>query len=220
MRPVSPLTPALASLTLAALAALCPAAPARAQVAQAAPAASTAAPVADPAPGGGRIVDGVVAAIDQRAIALSTLAAYRLAFAPGEAPADALEAMIDDRLLSREAQRYGQTVPKPELERALARVAGLGGLSRAEWQLLVGDHLLARRFLDFRFGDFVPIPRDQLRAYYDAHRAEYPQPFEQVEERIRARLLPSVRASREADYRRQLRRRADVRVNADLLPRE
>lgn len=163
-------------------------------------------------------VDGVVAAVDYRVVALSTLGAYRATFAPAQPPAIALQQLIDDRLLGQEARRYGLELAPAQLEAGLRRHPVPPVMTEAEWKALVADHLLARQFLDFRFADFVPIPREDLRAYYEAHRAEFDQPFEQVEDRIRTLLTPAARSAREDAYRQELRARYDIRINAALLP--
>lgn len=172
------------------------------------------------APARAVVVDGVVAAIDYKIVALSTLEAYRAVFAPAQPPALALQALIDDRLLGQEARRYGLELSPERLAAGLARWPAPAGMSEAEWRALVADHMLARQFLDFRFADFVPIPREELRAYYEAHRDEFGRPFAEVEDRIREVLTPAARARREGAYREELRTRYEIRVNAALLPQE
>lgn len=171
-------------------------------------------------PARAELVDGVVAAIDYKIVARSTLSAYRAAFVPAEPPALALQALIDDQLLGQEARRYGLELSPERLAEGLARWPRPTGMGEAEWRALVADHMLARQFLDFRFADFVPIPREELRAYYEAHRAEFGRPFAEVEDRIRALLTPAARARREGAYREELRTRYEIRVNAGLLPPE
>lgn len=165
-------------------------------------------------------IDATVAAIGYDAIALSTLEAYQKAFAPGQKPAIALQRLIDDFLLAKEAGRYGQSVTNDDVRKEAAKTRIPGTLSEAEWQVVVANRLLARRFLRFRFGDFVPVSRDEVRAYYEAHRDRYSQPLEAVEEEIRALLVPVVRQRRVDAYKEELRLRYDVRINAFLLPSE
>lgn len=165
-------------------------------------------------------VDAIVAAIEYNAVALSTLEAYRQAFEPEQVPAVALQRLIDDMLLAREATRYGQSVTNDEVRAAAGTKAPPGTLTTLEWHNMLANRLLAQRFLDFRFGDFVPVSRDEINAYYEAHRDRYPQTLDAVEEAIRALLVPVVRARRVAGYKDELRLRYDVRVNAFLLQAE
>lgn len=165
-------------------------------------------------------VDAVVAAIEYDAIALSTLEAYRQAYEKDQPPAIALQRLIDDMLLAREATRYGQSVTNDEVRQAGASGAAPGTLSKLEWHNMVANRLLAQRFLDFRFGDFVPVSRDEIRSYHEAHRDRFPGSLDAEEEAIRTLLVPVVRARRVAAYKDELRMRYDVRVNAFLLPKD
>lgn len=171
-----------------------------------------------PAPAIAEVIDGVVAAIDYKPIALSILEAYRRAFWPQQPAAVALDRLIDDRLLAAEARRYGQTLSDSALAEGLARWPKPAGLLEAEWRQVVADHVQARQFLTFRFADFVPISREELRAYYAAHRGEFQRPFEEVEPLIRERLTPAVRARREQAFKQELRSRSQVRLTPELLP--
>lgn len=173
-----------------------------------------------PVPAQAAQIDAIVAAIEHNAIALSTLEAYRQAYAPEQPPAVALQQLIDDQLLAKEANRYGQTLTNDEVKAAIAQVPRPGTLTQLEWEALAASHMLARRFLDFRFGDFVPVSRDEVRAYYEAHRDRFPQALDAVEEDIRQLLVPVVRARRVSAYKDELRVRYDVRLNGFLLPAE
>lgn len=172
-----------------------------------------------PSPGAGP-ADGVVAAIEFNAIMLSTLRAYQQAFMPEQPAAVALEALINDSLLAREANRYGQTLPNELVKKEAAERPVPGTLTPLEWQQLLATHLLAQHFIDFRFGDFVPVSRDEIKAYYEAHRDRFPGSLDAHEEAIRTLLVPAVRARRVASYEEELRTRYNVRINADLVPKE
>lgn len=166
------------------------------------------------------LVDVVVASIDFRVVAASLLANYRAVFAPAQPPAIALQMLIDDRLLANEARRYGQNLTPEAMKAALAKYPRPGDLTEAEWRLLLGDHLLAQQFLEFRFSEFVPISREAVLEFYKGHRDAFPEPFEAVEERVRQRLLPAAKARQIAAYKEELRSRAQVRINANMLPKE
>lgn len=163
------------------------------------------------------LFDGVVAAVNGEAVLLSTLRAYMAAYAPSATPSDALQHLIDDRLLAALAHRYGQSLKPAEVAAERARHPAPSGYTGPEWDELVSDHLLATKFMAFRYGDFVPVSRQQEQKYYNQHRASFPQPFNQAEPRIHDLLVPEIRARRERNFLRDLRQRSDVRTDAAML---
>jgi hypothetical protein len=173
--------------------------------------------VALAAPVRAEVVDGVAAAIDHQPVALSLLRAYHGVFEPDIKLEDALQRLIDDRLLANQARRYGQSLTPLELSRERVKHPKPPGPSDEEWLQLVTDRALAARFLEFRFGEFVPVTREQLQAYYNAHRKDFPGTLAEEEERVRMVLAPLARARREERFKRELRERADVRIDASLL---
>lgn len=170
------------------------------------------------APARAALVDGVVAAINDRVIALSTLEAYHTSFMPTQSSAAALETLINERLLASEATRYGQSLPNTTVTAAAAKLPVPAGLSHDEWFAMLGDHLLADRFIAFRFAGFMPIPRDQLLTYYHQHRDQFPGSFADAEETIRTALTPQVRQQQIDAYIEELRSTADVRIDPTLIP--
>jgi hypothetical protein len=163
------------------------------------------------------LVDGVVAATGRDAIALSLFRAYHTAFWPDQPAAAAIRHLIDDRLVAAQARRYGQDLKPQELAAARQAHPRPAGPTPEEWDRLVADRTLAERFLQFRFGDFVPVTRDQEQAYYDRHRQEFPGSFEAEQPKIHALLVPQVRERRIDRFLTDLRNRADVRVDTTLL---
>jgi hypothetical protein len=169
------------------------------------------------APARAEIIDGVVGAVEGSGIPLSILRAYQDAYDPEQPMGVALQQFIDERLLSGQARRYGQVVPAAELTGERRAKPMPAGLTKPEWDQVLSDHLLAAQFLKFRFGDFVPVSREQEQAYFDANRASFPGSFAESVKRIHDILLPLVRAQREQAYRNDLRQRVDVRMDATLL---
>jgi hypothetical protein len=166
---------------------------------------------------GAALTDGVVAAIDYKIISLSTLVAYRQALDPQVPLSRALDDLLSDRLLATEGLRYGQSLGNQEVSKEAAPIPQPTELNVAEWHVLLADHLLAERFLNFRFGGFVPVTMEQLQSYYQAHRATYTTSFANASQAIRDVLTPQLRAQQEAAYIQELRTRANVRVNPELL---
>jgi hypothetical protein len=169
------------------------------------------------APAPAAVVDGVVAATGREAIALSLFRAYHAAFWPDQPAPTAIRHLIDERLVAGQARRYGQDLKPAELAEVRKAHPRPAGPTPEEWDRLIADHELAARFLQFRFGDFVPVTRDQEQAYYQRHRDAYPGSFEAEQPRIHARLVPQVRARRIERFLTELRDRADVRIDLDLL---
>jgi hypothetical protein len=163
------------------------------------------------------IIDGVVGAVDGSAIPLSILQAYQASYEPAQPMGVSLENLIDDRLLSGQARRYGQSVAAKDLAAERNAHALPAGMTKPEWDQVLNDHLLAAQFLQFRFGDFVPVSREQEQAYYEKNRANFPGTFADAAARIHDILLPLARARREEAFKRNLRQNADVRTDATLL---
>lgn len=170
------------------------------------------------AEGAWREADAVVAAIGYRVIPRSLVEAYRAAFEPSQPAAVALRTLIDDRLLAAEARRYLLAPKAGELEAARADHPLPAGFADAEWDQVLLDRVLARRFLDFRFGDFVPVTREEIRAFIKANPAGFKGTAEANEAKARSLLVPMVRAKREEAFKAELRDRVHVRLVREALP--
>ena len=164
--------------------------------------------------------DEVVAAIGFQIVPHSTYLAYRAAFAPEQVPAVALQRLIDDRILAIEARRYAIAPDAGELEAARVRYALPEGFAPSEWDEVLLARILAKRFLDFRFGDFVPIAREDVRAFIQAHPKAFIGTDDANEAKARALLLPAARSKREDAFLDELRARMAVRIVPEALPRE
>lgn len=176
-----------------------------------------AAPAWAQAPAESRRTDGVVAAIGYDIVTRSLLEAYRGAFGPTRTEAEALRALVDERLLSAEARRYGLVVPAVAFREALAGHPAPAGIRGDEWRAVIADRVLSVQFLAFRFGDFVPVGRDDVTAYVASHPELRGLSPEAREAEARERLLPVLRARREEAFKEELRLRAEVRW-MDPLP--
>lgn len=179
-----------------------------------------AAPAAPVVPGAPVSADAVVAAIGFTIVPRSVYVAYRAAFAAEHPPAVALQKLIDDRLLAIEARRYALAPVAGELEAARALNPLPDGFAPSEWDEVLQVRILAKRFLDFRFGDFVPIPREEIRALIGAYPKVFKGPQEADEAKARALLLPAARSKREDAFLEELRARVPVRIVPEALPRE
>jgi hypothetical protein len=94
------------------------------------------------------------------------------------------------------------------------------GFAPSEWDEVLLARILAKRFLDFRFGDFVPIAREDVRAFIQAHPKAFIGTDDANEAKARALLLPAARSKREDAFLDELRARMAVRIVPEALPRE
>ncbi|MEB3195714.1 MAG: hypothetical protein VKP62_00780 [Candidatus Sericytochromatia bacterium] len=157
------------------------------------------------------LLDRVVATVEYDPVLLSTLKAYQRSFHGAASLEQALEALLGDRLLAREALRYGFAVSDQALTAEISRHPAPEGFGGAEWERLLEDRALARQFLTFRFGDFVPISREDIAAYLKGHPEAPGASLAAREQWARDRLAPIARAQRENAFREELRRRGYVR---------
>lgn len=173
---------------------------------------------AAPAAASFREADALVAAIGYQVIPRSLVVAYQRAFMPAQPAAMALQALIDDRLLAAEARRYALGPRHKELDEERRRFPLPEGFAATEWDQILLDRVMSRRFLAFRFGDFVPVSREDVRAFIQANPAGFKGSAEANEAKARALLLPMVRSKREEAFKAELRERVHVRVVREALP--
>lgn len=162
--------------------------------------------------------DAIVAAIGYEVVARSTLVAYRESFAPKQAPAEVLQTLIDNRLLAAEARRYAISSGSADVAALRQAHPAPPTFTAAEWDRLLRERVLARKFLDFRFGDFVPVSRDAVLALMQAKPAEFKGDTMANEAKARKMLLPAARAEREQAFLLALRDRGEVRFVPDVMP--
>ena len=195
------------------------------------------------AEGDARVVDRVVAVVDEDPILASDLErAIRLGLIErrtGESDAAlsrrALDGLIADRLRQHEVGRFGyEEVPVEEVDaqvaRLRARFAAPGGLEaelarlgldEAALRQLLARQLAALAFIEERLGPRVFVGVDEIRRYYDgklvpelAASGQAAPPLDEVRESIRA-VLREQRLNQEIErWTEELRREADV---VDLL---
>jgi hypothetical protein len=170
------------------------------------------------------LVDRIVAVVEGRPVLLSEVRGMEQV--SGRSPAEALEALIDERLMIREAARLPQAnLTAEEEDRALESLrarASAAGASLPERNL----RQIARRqativkYVEFRFRPQVRVDEDAVRRAYDAEwsgRAEAPD-FEAAAPALRRRLAEDDLRQRMEAWVKDLRAGADVRYNADSPP--
>ncbi|HZR45772.1 MAG TPA: hypothetical protein VFA47_03635, partial [Candidatus Manganitrophaceae bacterium] len=177
----------------------------------------------------------IAAVVNGEIIFLSDLERYRLFFEPlekkTETPADPmkiLEAMINRRLLLKEARRFILEGPtEEETDQRLKRVrqrfkdepAFLQALDRTGFSLeeLKGEirgELWVERLLQERVQSFIFITPRQVEQYYQGNAEEFKgKKLPEVEPVIRKRLTEEREALKTREYLARLREHADIQIN-------
>lgn len=177
-----------------------------------------------PAPPRPEVVERIVAVVDERPLLLSDLRA--LMAVRGLAEGEALEAVIDERLMHLEASRLPQADVSPEEEdRALSLLLETRKHLRAETpepdlRRLLRRQLAILKYVEFRFRPQVRIGDDEVRKAWEEDQAGRPAgpALEDAQELIRARLERRALDERIEAWVRELRSRADVRYVGSSAP--
>lgn len=177
-----------------------------------------------PAPPRPEVVERIVAVVDERPLLLSDLRA--LMAVRGLAEGEALEAVIDERLMHLEASRLPQADVSPEEEdRALSLLLETRKHLRAEvpepdLRRLLRRQLAILKYVEFRFRPQVRVGDDEVRRAWEEDQAGRPAgpALEDAQELIRARLERQALDERIEAWVRELRSRADVRYVGSAAP--
>lgn len=177
-----------------------------------------------PAPPRPEVVERIVAVVDERPLLLSDLRA--LMAVRGLAEGEALEAVIDERLMQLEASRLPQADVSPEEEdRALSLLLETRKHLRAEapepdLRRLLRRQLVILKYVEFRFRPQVRVGDDEVRKAWEEEQAGRPagSALEDAQELIRARLERRALDERIEAWVRELRSRADVRYVGSAAP--
>ena len=183
------------------------------------------------------LVDRIVATVNTDVITASELsAAVALNQRLGNADKDrtaleatTLEGLINRRLLVQEAHRLkfvevSEQDIGAEVENVVKRFASekefsdfLAGLdmTRQELARMLGEQLLAERFVEKKVGLFVRVSREEEESYFNGHAAEFKDKrFPDVQKMILALLTEQKMGLQLAQYLAELRGRADIRISA------
>jgi hypothetical protein len=165
----------------------------------------------------GVVIERVLAVVEGQPVMLSEV---RLAErVRGVARPEALEGLIDEQLMSREAARLPQATPTGEEEERAFRSL-LGSLGGDITRVPEGDlRQMARRqtailkYVEFRFRPQVRVDDTAVRQAYEEATAGQPAPpaFAEVVDELRARLEEQDLNRRIEDWVKELRRAAEVR---------
>src|SRR5262245_36932366 len=164
---------------------------------------------------GAAVVERVLAVVEGAPVLLSEVELIeRLRGATREA---ALEAVIDERLMYREASRQAQSaLSAEEEERAYQSLRAITGESfgDAELRRLARRQASILRYVEFRFGAQVRIDDEAVRKEWEATRPQGALEMTPADsDRIRQRLAAQELDERIEAWVRELRAAADVRYN-------
>jgi len=165
-----------------------------------------------------QLVERILAVAEGRPVLLSEVRLVQALRGLDEAAA--LEEMIDERLMLREAGRLAQsTVTAEEEERALSRLLETSPAARAapeaELRRLVRRQTAIVKYVDFRFRPQLTVSEADLRAAYEqryALRTGSPS-FEEVVPALREELLAQALDRRIEAWVAELRRAVAIRYN-------
>jgi hypothetical protein len=175
--------------------------------------------LAGPGAAQGHVVERILAVVDGRPLLLSEVQVLgRLRGLEAKAAVDAL---IDERLMFREAARLPEaTVSAEEEERAYrelaSRVPSGAGATEDDLRRLARRQTAILKYIDFRFRPQVRVEEAEVRAAYDRERAARPETpaYEAAAPGLRARLERAELDQRIEEWVKELRAGADIRYNA------
>ena len=163
------------------------------------------------------LVESVLAVVDGRPLMLSEV---RLVQAlRGVEAAPALEALIDERLMVREAARLPQAaVSQEEEERAYAslRERAGEGVSEDALRRVARRQTAILKYIDFRFRPQIRVTDEAVKAAYDAEyggRSDAPE-IATVQEALRDRLVARGIDEKIEAWVKELRASADIQYVA------
>jgi len=171
----------------------------------------------------GAVVERILAVVDGRPVLLSEVAVFEKV--RGEGEARALEGLIDEQLMYREAVRLPQAALSPaEEERAFqslrARLPPASADEEDQLRRLARRQAAILKYVDFRFRPQVRVSEEAVRAAYEKEAGHEPRPsFAEAAGAIRARLGDEDLTRRIEAWVKELRQGADVRYNASPPPR-
>lgn len=168
--------------------------------------------------GAGEVIERIAAVVDGRPVLLSEVGL--LARVRGVDYKTALEGLIDERLMFREASRLSQAAVTPaDEERAytslVARAEGPRGLPEAELRRLARRQTAILKYVEFRFRPQVRITDEAVRRAYDVEygAGENAPSFEAVAEDLRENLIRRALDEKIEAWVKDLRTSAEIRYN-------
>jgi hypothetical protein len=166
---------------------------------------------------GAMLVDRIVAVVDGRPVTLSDVRVVERVRGLDEQ--DAVRALVDERLMFREAARLPQAAAtEDEVDAAVLALAPAAAATIPDLELrrLLRRQVTVLKYVDYRFRPEVRIPDEAVRAAWEQARAENPgaPPFEEAAPAITARLADLAISRRIEVWVKELRAAALIRTAA------
>lgn len=171
---------------------------------------------------GGLLVERIVAVVDGRPVLLSEtrlLQALR-----GVGRDHAVNALVDEGLMLREALRLPQAAATPEdEERALqslrARAPALTGVEEEELRRLARRQTVILKYIEVRFRPQVRVSEEDVHKTFDSEYGSLPDPppFEATTRTIRERMTEAQLNERVEAWVKELRSSASIRINPEVI---
>jgi hypothetical protein len=170
------------------------------------------------APAGAEVRERILAVVDGQPLLLTE--ARVLERVLGLGPAEALEKLIEEWLMSREAARLPQAAVTPEeeaaqLKRLLEKRADIkDAVAEADLRRLVRREVAILKYVDFRFRAQIRVADERVqKAYEEEYGGRQNPPLAEVQEALRERLAKQDLNERIEAWVKELRAGADVRYN-------
>jgi hypothetical protein len=162
------------------------------------------------------VVERILAVVDGRPVLLSEVAVFQKV--RGEAERQALDGLIDEQLMFREAARLPQAALTADeearaFESLRARIPATSADEEEQLRRLSRRQAAILKYVDFRFRPQVRIGEEAVRAAYDAQSRPDGPAFEEAAPAIRAALAESDLTRRIEEWVKELRRSAEIRYN-------
>lgn len=168
-------------------------------------------------PGRAGVVERILAVVDGRPVLLSEVALFEKV--RGDTERQALDGLIDEQLMYREAARLPQAaLTEEEEQRAFeslrARVPAVSADEEEQLRRLARRQAAILKYVGFRFRPQVRVSDEAVRAAYEAEgRGEGS--FEEAAPAIRARLVEEDVSRRIEGWVKELRQAAEIRYNLE-----
>jgi hypothetical protein len=169
-------------------------------------------------PGQAAVVERILAVVDGRPVLLSEVALFQKV--RGEAERQALDGLIDEQLMYREAARLPQAALTAEEEQRAfeslqARIPSASADEQEQLRRLSRRQAAILKYVDFRFRPQVRVSEEAVRAAYDKQSPPDGPAFEQAAPAIRAALAEDDLSRRIEEWVKELRRSAEIRYNME-----
>ena len=167
------------------------------------------------------VVERILAVVDGRPVLLSEVAVFQRL--RGERERAALDGLIDEQLMYREAARLPQAAPTADEEQRAfeslrARTPPAGKDEEEQLRRVARRQAAILKYVDFRFRPQVRVGEEAVRAAFDAQSRPDGPSFEAAAPALRAGLAEADLSRRIEEWVKELRRSAEIRYNAAPEP--